>query len=153
MNIVPPPRTSFDFSRLNEILYYSHGPNALCLMQGLVVVTQRHGQAYAAVVIAGETHFNAVREILAEDWGFSNMLARREWYPYRIGRTAEEAIGAVLDFLNTKLTRDRQELINWAGNCMQLEYYLTKGEDGCFDERSDQVPADWKLSAAEAYIA
>jgi len=138
-----------DVSRLNKMLNYSSGEGTLSLAQGLVIGTRRHGGDYYAVLIHNEDAFSEVRDRFAEDWGWECFLKRRDWYPFRTGRTAEEALGKLLDFLNNTLTHDRQKLINWSSNCSMLEQEIIKGDEGNYDLCN--IPNNWITSLAEAY--
>lgn len=139
-----------DFSRLNKLMTYSSGDGALSLFQTFSVFTKRHGAQYCAVLIKHEDLVGETQETFAEDWGYEHLLRQRPWYPYRLGRSAEDAIGALLTFLNEELTQDREELITWAGNCGVLEYYLSKGQDGCYQGLKETMPEDWVLTYDEA---
>jgi hypothetical protein len=149
LEYVEPPKP-LDFSRLNKIMVYSSGQGALSLFQTFTVFTKRHGGGYCAALLKHEDLVGETQEIFAEDWGYEHLLQQRPWYPYRLGRSAEEAMGALLTFLNEELTHDREELITWAGNCAALEYYLYRGQDGCFQGGTGMLPEDWVLTYNEA---
>lgn len=130
--------TVLDFSFLESLYEFSNAKDAVYLVEGLHVNSRRYGGNYCAALTFMYNDGSGAKalDIYNGDEGYEHALCELSWFPYREGKTIQEALSNLLNFINNELTRNKEQLINWASACSKVEKVII--ENG-FDHMYNKV--------------